>query len=170
VAACIEAPERKWIAAVRQTTVGWCRIDLIDRLVFFDPRRNSRVSEPVEGFGVIEPRHLGAATPARTAALKANDLGLGAYRKRDLEGAARQFEQAIREDSSYVAARVNLASVHAQLGADQQKQALSELALAMPLDPELVRRRMHEDLDFDPLRKDPEFERLLAGRPPPSPK
>ncbi len=105
----------------------------------------------------------------QAAALKPGDIAvaiaLGWCYKRThrLAQAIDALERASRENPEDPLLHYNLAC-YWSLAANPAK-ALDELAVALELGPDLI-ALVPEESDFNPLRGDPDFERLTAGRAP----
>ena len=86
-----------------------------------------------------------------------NAAGLELHRKGEHENARYYFEKALGIESTNDTARYNLACAHSQLGnAPKAIHELQEMA-----DTEGLKAKVKKDNDFDPIRKDPEFKKLL---------
>ena len=115
-------------------------------------------------------RHREALKPLeQAAALKPGDVGvaiaLGWCYKRThrLAQAIDALGRASRANPEEPLLHYNLAC-YWSLAANAAK-ALDELAVALELEPDLI-ALVPDESDFDPLRGDPDFERLTAGRAP----
>jgi tetratricopeptide (TPR) repeat protein len=115
-------------------------------------------------------RYREALAPLEAAArLRPGDLGvaiaLGWCYKRThrLAQAIDALERAVRENPDEALLHYNLACYWSLVG--DPAKAIRSLSEAIDLDPE-IRVRVANEADFDPIRHDAEFERLVAGKAP----
>jgi tetratricopeptide (TPR) repeat protein len=105
---------------------------------------------PLEVAAAIRPSDLGVAM----------SLGWCYKRTQRLAQAIDALERAVREHPDEALLHYNLACYWSLAG--NPAKALGELVEALDLDPDLRDQVAHEP-DFDPVRSDAEFERIISG-------
>lgn len=121
--------------------------------------RQTGLVEWAQSVKIIRPKKKNTLPAARIAAMKLNDKGFLAYRKKNYPEAIQLFQEASKADSGYFIAKTNLASTLALVG--RTDEALSALMQAHDLNPSLTIKKMKTDKDYDRIRHMAVFESLL---------
>ncbi|MEE2902708.1 MAG: tetratricopeptide repeat protein [Myxococcota bacterium] len=121
--------------------------------------RQTGLAEWAQAVKIIRPKKKITLPAARVAAMKLNEKGFLAYRKKKYAEAIQLFQEASQTDSDYFIAKTNLASTLALIG--RTDEALSALMQAHELNPSLTVKKMKMDKDYDRIRNTAVFKSLL---------
>ena len=92
-----------------------------------------------------------------------NVRGFRRHKKGDFKGSAEDFARAFEMDPEFGLAAFNAACAEAKLG--RKKESLEFLKKAIDLQPEESRKKARKDGDFDSLRSDSAFKKLVGEAP-----
>ena len=119
------------------------------------------------GEGVRDELYVHVVGMRELAGRAYNDAGFAHHKKAEYERAAGLFHKAAFADPKHPNAMYNLACAWARLG---DARAAAALAQAVERDPDATKRKAKTDADFESVRSEAWFSRLVGAADKPAPK